>query len=159
QQPGLVGRTRTQLDQRAGPGGGGDLLRHRGQDGPLDARRVVLIQLGDLLEQLTAVLVIQPLGGQRLGRGQQAGPGVRAPGPVLVAVRGLAFDVQCGHQAGILPPSGPAAGGGGLTGRGRTSTPSRVAVSTLLPGTSVQPGSSSPGSDATTTPAPPGAAA
>jgi hypothetical protein len=67
QQPGLVGSTRAELNERAGVGGGGDLVRHRGQDGPLGARRVVLIQLGDLLEQLTAVLVIQPLGGQRLG--------------------------------------------------------------------------------------------
>lgn len=66
QMPRLVRRARPQLDQGPCPGGGRDLPGTGDQDLPLGTRRVVLVQPGDLLEQITAARVVEPLGRQRL---------------------------------------------------------------------------------------------
>ena len=64
QQAGFLGGARAEFDQGSGSGRRGDLVRPRGQDLPLGARRVVLGQLGDLFEEFAAARVIQPLGRQ-----------------------------------------------------------------------------------------------
>ncbi len=68
----LRGRAGAELDQGAGSAGGGeDLARAVAQDLALAAGRVVLGQLGDLLEQLRAALVVEVLRRELLGRGGQ----------------------------------------------------------------------------------------
>ena len=71
QQPGLVRRARTELDQHVGPGELHDLGRVRAQDRALGSGRVVLGQSGDLVEQFAAAFVVEPHGRQRLRRGRQ----------------------------------------------------------------------------------------
>ncbi len=66
QQPGLVRGPRAELDERPGPRLPGDLGRGGVQDLPFGAGRVVLAQLGDLVEQRAALRVVEPLGRQRL---------------------------------------------------------------------------------------------
>ena len=63
----LVGRARAQLDQRGGPAAGRDLGAVGGQDLPLGPGRVVLGQGRDLLEEGTALLVVEPPRRQSLG--------------------------------------------------------------------------------------------
>ena len=77
QQPGLLRRARAQLDQRLRAGRRGDLGGVRGQDRPLRPGRVVLRQPGDLLEQLAAPGVVEPLGWQPLRRRRSARPARR----------------------------------------------------------------------------------
>ncbi len=74
---GLGGRAGAELDQRPRRAGGGDDLgRALGEDLALGARRVVLGQLGDLLEELRAALVVEVLRRQLLRRGGEAGADV-----------------------------------------------------------------------------------
>ena len=69
QQPGLVGCAGAELHQGLRPGSGGDLPCGGAQDGPLGPGRVVLVEVGDLLEQFAAPLVVEPLRRERLGAG------------------------------------------------------------------------------------------
>ena len=62
-----------EFDQCVGARRADDLRGVPGQDRPLGAGRVVLRQPGDVLEQLAAQLVVEPLGRQPFSRGSQAG--------------------------------------------------------------------------------------
>ena len=82
QQPGLLRRARAQLDERLGPGRARRSRRRvRCQQGPLGAGRVVLGQPGDLLEQLAAAGVVEPLRRQLLRARRSARRGRRRAAP------------------------------------------------------------------------------
>ena len=81
QQPGLVRRARAELDQGPGPGLRGDPRGRGAQDLPFGLGRVVLGQLGDLVEQRAALRVVEPLGRQRLRRPRSARSGRRRAAP------------------------------------------------------------------------------
>ncbi len=88
----MVGRARAQLDERVGPAAGGDRGRLPPQDLGLPPGRVVLRQPGDLVEELRAAVVVEPLRRQQLGHGGEAGADV---GPQrLVEVGGAEVDVD-----------------------------------------------------------------
>src|SRR4029078_12146509 len=124
------------------------------------ASRVVLRQFGDLVEQRAALRVIEPLGRQRLRFRGEPGPGVGAE--CFLEEAGRQPAVEGCHRIAILPSSvfwsGEAgeAGEAGLPGAASAATLTcrAVAVTTEPSGTSVQPGSSSPGSEARTTACP-----
>ncbi len=74
---GLCRRAGAELDQRLRPAGGGnDLAAALGEDRALGPGRVVLGQLGDLLEQLRAALVVEVLRRQLLGLGRESGANI-----------------------------------------------------------------------------------
>ena len=119
------------------------------EDGPLGARRVVLGEAGDLVEQLAAPVVVEPLRRQPLRRGREAGPDVGFEGPRSPhRVRGArrpghrswryAHDwARCAHAAtSTTPPSatsrhaGSSSSGSDATVEPRTNSdcPERVAA-------------------------------
>ena len=71
------------------------------QDLALGAGRVVLGQRGDLLEQLAAAGVVEPLRRQRLRARGQAGPGVGAQRGLASGRRRSRWAVD-GHRSGLL---------------------------------------------------------
>ena len=64
QGPGLLRRAAAEFDERVGTGCCGDLRGAGSQDLGLGARRVVLGQPGNLVEQVAADGVVEPLGRQ-----------------------------------------------------------------------------------------------
>ena len=73
QQPRLLRRARAELDERVGLGALGDVARVLDEDRALGAGGVVLGEPGDLVEQLAAAVVVEPLRRQRLRRGGEPG--------------------------------------------------------------------------------------
>ena len=65
EQAGLVRGARAELDQRRRAGEAGDVTGVGGQDRPLGPGRVVLVEAGDLVEEVAAPLVVEPDRGQR----------------------------------------------------------------------------------------------
>src|SRR5262249_52641463 len=84
EQPRLEARAGTVLDElRVAPEDPDDLVDMALHDRDLGARRVVLGQLADRLEQLRAAPVVEVLRGDRLARRRQAGePGLAERGPL-----------------------------------------------------------------------------
>ena len=82
--PRLDRRTRSELDELAGAGERDDLVGAFAQDLELGAGRVVLGELGDLLEQLRAAGIVEVLGRQFLERAREPGEDVAAERALLV---------------------------------------------------------------------------
>ena len=106
---GLCRRAGAELDQDAGLAGGAeDLGGALGEDLALGERRVVLGELGDLLKELGAALIVEILRRQLLGLGREAGADVALHR--LAAVGGevdFDLDLLCGGlgiQFGSLKP-------------------------------------------------------
>ena len=131
QEPGLLRGPGAELDQRRRAGQPGEAGGFAGEDGPLRAGRVVLGEPGDLIEELTAALVVEPLGRQGLRLGRQAGEYVSAQRLLDSVGRQVALDVGLLIVVSHASP------------RSVTETPSGVAVSRLRSGMSRQAGSSS----------------
>ena len=109
------------------------------QDRAFGAGRVVLGESGDLVEQLAAPVVVEPLRRERLRRGAEAGAHVG----FQRARRGVGREVHVdGDVGGHADPFRVAS----------ISTPSAVSTTTEWSGTSVHPGSSSTGSETITGP-------
>ena len=82
QHPGLVRRPRPQFHERVGAGQLGDLGGRTTERRPLSLGRVVLDEAGDLVEELAAGLVVEPLGGKGFRRLRKTGADVVAQRPV-----------------------------------------------------------------------------
>ncbi len=67
QESGLLRRAGTELDERVRAAGGCDLVGAGVEDRALGAGRVVLLESGDLVEQLRPPIVVEPLRRQVLG--------------------------------------------------------------------------------------------
>ena len=110
QQPRLGRRARAQLDELGGAGGLDDLRAALLEDRALGARRVVLGQLADAVEELGAARVVEVLGRQLLERpGQAVEHVVGQRALVLGADEGLHDDRVGGQQRGHLLSSGSVA--------------------------------------------------
>ena len=133
----LLRSAAAELDQRVGARRGGDLRRPRAQDLRLGAGRVVLGQPGDLVEQVAAHRVVEPLGRQRLRRLGQPVAHIAAQ-----RLRGRVGGQVVGQREGHDDPFS------GIKFDARVRRPSTRWRS----GISCQPGSSSYGSLASTTP-------
>ena len=81
-------RARPELDELGRAGQRGDLGRSALEDRPLGARRVVLGQLADLVEQLGAARVVEVLGRQLLERPGEAVEDVVGERPLVARGRG-----------------------------------------------------------------------
>ena len=119
-----------------------------GEDRPLGPGRVVLRQPGDLLEQLAAPGVVEPLRRQPLRRRRSARRGRRSRS-AAVQVRSLEVDLQRfrGHRFALSRPTCVPP----VQRRSAGRTASAVATTSCPSGTGRQPGSSSSGSEATST--------
>ncbi len=97
QQPGLLRRARAQLDEHVGPGDRGDLVDGAFEQRPFGARGVVLGQPGDLLEQLAAAGVVEPLRRQALRVRGETGPDVGRERGLGVVVGQVDVENACVH--------------------------------------------------------------
>jgi hypothetical protein len=100
QQPGLLRRSRAELDELMSAGKRRDLAGDRGQDRALGAGRVVLGEFGDLLEQGAALGIVEPLRRQELRCGAEPGECVRPQGRGAVVRRKAMLD--SGQRTAIL---------------------------------------------------------
>ena len=139
QDPGLLGCSRTELDERVGTARRDDRGGVRGEDGALRPGRVVLGQAGDPVEQLRSAVVVEPLGREILRHGGE--PPARVGPERDAEVGGIEVGVHTQRRGGHRGPS-----------RGVVVGPSAVTVSRWASGTLVQRGSSSSGSEATVVP-------
>ena len=98
QQPRLLARAGTQLDEGVRIRERRDIRGVRGEDFPLGAGRVVLGQLGDLLEQLAAFGVVEPLGRQPLPLRGEPGDDVRAQFAGYVVAGPVVVEIDFGHR-------------------------------------------------------------
>ena len=99
-------RARAELDQGPGlPRRGDDLSRAPGEDLALGAGRVVLGQLGDLLEELGAALVVEVLGRQLLRLGGQAEADVARHREAAVGAQAHLDLDRLGGGAGVHRPA------------------------------------------------------
>ena len=102
QQPGLRGAPRAQLDELGGGARGDDVPGVAFEDQPLGARRVVLLQLADLVEERGAVRVVEVLGRELLLRARQPLAGVLGERRARVARERV---VDLDHAVGPHAPS------------------------------------------------------
>ena len=100
---GLLRRARTELHQRVGVRALDDGGRPLREDLPLAARRVVLGQPGDLVEQLAAAVVVEPLRRQPLLLGGEAPAHIGAErlGQVVGSEVDVDGDGQDSRQGGL----------------------------------------------------------
>ena len=124
----LLRRARSELDERVGAGGVGDGAGAGIEDLALAPGRVVLREAGDLVEELAAALVVEPLGGQLFRGGRE--PGARVALERRPQVVAAEVDVEVNGQSPF------------------TSIPAAVTETTAASGTQRQPVPPSNGSDA-----------
>ncbi len=141
QVPCLLGGTGTEFDQGAGPGRRRDVAGAREQDLPFGARRVVLGQFGDLLEQVAAVGVVEPLRRQCLGSAGETPVDIGAQRGVRGVLGQIAGEAERAHVRGSFSDAGTRGSAGSFSGVSSTSV--RLAARSVRSGTSCQCGSSS----------------
>ena len=97
--PGLLRGSRPQLHHGVGPRTLGNHIHFPLEDFPLPPSGVVVGQAGDLVEELAAPVVVEPLGGQLLGLGGEPLGHIISDGPVDPRRVQMDVDDRLDHHA------------------------------------------------------------